>query len=363
MPTARRWTTWGLTTGLGAALFATLGACGTRDEREGVAAALEIDDAAADGAETDDADGGDGGDGEAPRDGGPSLAASAVVIAQIFAGGGETGAPFDRDYVVLFNRSEQAMPLYGMSLQYADGAQDFGAPESDGGPSTRRFAFPRDASVGPGRYVLVAFGPAGEEGAPLPAPDFEAAFALEEHGKVALARGATSLRCGGETRCPRARLFDLVGYGDASDFEGAGPTAALGASVAAVRGAQGCADSEDNAADFRLDTPSPWNGSTASHACSAAIGTDASGPPLEEHEAKDASADAAERDDERAPTEPAPNAPSKRNDAQDERPATSWVESSGCAVTTPGSAPLSSVAWFGLGAAWLLVGARRRARK
>ena len=45
-----------------------------------------------------------------------SWAAGGVVISQVFAGGGNTGAPFQRDYVELFNAGSAAVSLASCGL-------------------------------------------------------------------------------------------------------------------------------------------------------------------------------------------------------------------------------------------------------
>ena len=42
-----------------------------------------------------------------------------VVVSQVFAGGGNAGAPFANDFVELFNRGASAVDVSGWTLQYA----------------------------------------------------------------------------------------------------------------------------------------------------------------------------------------------------------------------------------------------------
>src|SRR5215470_7466635 len=46
-------------------------------------------------------------------------ASSGVVISQVFGGGGNSGAPFQNDFVELFNLGTAPVSLAGWSLQYA----------------------------------------------------------------------------------------------------------------------------------------------------------------------------------------------------------------------------------------------------
>ena len=42
-----------------------------------------------------------------------------VLVSQVFAGGGNAGAPFSNDFVELFNRGSTAVDVSGWSVQYA----------------------------------------------------------------------------------------------------------------------------------------------------------------------------------------------------------------------------------------------------
>ena len=42
-----------------------------------------------------------------------------VLVSQVFAGGGNAGAPYSNDFVELFNRGSTAVDVSGWSLQYA----------------------------------------------------------------------------------------------------------------------------------------------------------------------------------------------------------------------------------------------------
>jgi uncharacterized protein len=199
-----------------------------------------------------------------------ALAASPnVVVSQVYGGGGNTGAPFANDYVELFNRGLGAVPLTGWSVQYtsATGTGNFGA---NSGQLTELSGF-----IGPGEYRLVQEA-GGAVGAPLPAPDITDATAINMSatgGKVALVNTTTPLGCnGGSTACPPAALatiVDLVGYDGANFFEGAGAAPAASNTTAVLRNNGGCADTDDNVADFAAGAPTPRNASTTPRDCAA----------------------------------------------------------------------------------------------
>lgn len=173
-----------------------------------------------------------------------------LVISRVYGGGGMEGAPWTRDFVELFNTSENPVSLEGLSLQYAEADADFGA---EGQPVIELPA----VVLEPGTYFLV-LSPPGEHGAGLStdnAPkDFEAPeLALDAtSGKVALVRGVAPLACGGVKRCRSAAVVDRVGYGSATDYEGKSPVGALSHSTAAVRRFDGCLDHDTNADDFEV---------------------------------------------------------------------------------------------------------------
>src|SRR5262249_41825984 len=103
----------------------------------------------------------------------------------------------------------------------------------------------------------------------LPAADAVGTLDLETvSGKVALAPSTMALGCGGAIRCGKDKVFDLVGYGAASDFEGANQRApALDATKAAIRKGDGCTDTDDTGADFPTGTPTPRNSASTPKQC------------------------------------------------------------------------------------------------
>lgn len=168
-----------------------------------------------------------------------------VIITEVYGGGGNTGAPYTHDYVEIYNAGPEAVDVTGWSVQY-------GSASGTMGNNRTTLA----GTIEPSHHYLVqgAAGTTGS-GAPLPAPDATGSInASASSGKFALVTASESIAC--STSCaddPRVR--DLIGYGSANDFESA---AAPGTSntTAAIRH---CADSDDNAADFRADAPDPQN--------------------------------------------------------------------------------------------------------
>jgi hypothetical protein len=166
-----------------------------------------------------------------------------IVISEVYGGGGNSGATLRNDFIELYNRGTEPVTIDGWTVQYASAA------------GTTWATTPLDGAIPPGRYYL------GQEAAgaggtvDLPTPDATGSIAMSAtSGKVALVTGAAALTCG--TDCAsQPGVKDFVGYGSASSAE-ASPTPALSNTTSASRNATGD-DTDDNAADFTIGTPSP----------------------------------------------------------------------------------------------------------
>ena len=192
--------------------------------------------------------------------------ASGVVVSQVYGGGGNTGATFQNDFVELFNAGATAVDISGWTVQYATAA------------GTSWQTTPLTGTIPAGRYYLVQLASSAAVGAPLPAPDATGTSNLAATGgKIALVRNASPLTCGASAGSCSAdpSVEDLVGYGNASDFEGTGSAPAASNILAARRASEGCGDTGDNAADFAAATPDPRNAAATAHSCA---GTPTPGP-------------------------------------------------------------------------------------
>jgi predicted extracellular nuclease len=200
----------------------------------------------------------------------PAAAVSTgIVVSQVYGGGGNSGATFTHDFIELFNRGTSPASVEGWSLQYtsATGTGNFG------GASNLITPLPA-VTLAPGQYLLVQEASQAAVGAPLPTPDVtdDTPIAMAAGaGKVALVNTTTPLGCnGGSTPCSPAALaqiVDLVGYGNANFFEGAGAAPTLSNTTAALRGAGGCTETDDNAADFAAAAPTPRNTASPLNPC------------------------------------------------------------------------------------------------
>lgn len=176
-----------------------------------------------------------------------------VVISEIYGGGGSTNAPFDSDFIELFNRGSATVTLDGWTLQVATEV------------SPTFTAVPLTGSIEPGRSYLVRMGPAGSFGAPLPAVDATATVPIGiTGGKVLLVSSATVMN----GACPTSSLIvDLVGYGaNATCFE-AVHAPSPSATESLQRRGEGCVERDNNSADFVLAAPTPTPLATEARAC------------------------------------------------------------------------------------------------
>jgi endonuclease G len=186
-----------------------------------------------------------------------------VVISQVYGGGGLTNAQYTHDFVELFNRGTEPVNLSGWSVQYAS---------ANGSNWLPAFPLP-NFSLQPGQYFLVQFASSGVNGAALPTPDFVATVLDPEgfipnisstNGKLALVNVSTRLPA---QTCPvDPTLVDLVGFGTANCFENTAAVA-MTAITAIKRNGEGCADTDNNQADFTSVTPAPRNSSVQGATC------------------------------------------------------------------------------------------------
>lgn len=191
-----------------------------------------------------------------------AMAQAQVVVSQVYGGGGNSGAPLNQDFVELFNRGAEPASLAGLSVQYASAT------------GTGNFAIGATlpaATLQPGQYFLVGMA-GGANGEPLPTPDATGNSSMSASaGKIVLVDSTSNLACnGGSTPCTPEQLaliVDLVGYGGANFFEGAGPAPGLSNTTSAFRAVGGCTDSNDNGADFAAAAPVPRNTASAFAPC------------------------------------------------------------------------------------------------
>lgn len=177
----------------------------------------------------------------------PPPSNSIIVISQVYGAGGNNGAVYQNDYVELFNRGTVTVDTGGWSLQYAS---------ADGGSGWNFNKTPLGGPIAPGEYYLVKLGPTGVDGLPLPAANVSGPINMSgTNGKIALVNSFDGL----VGTCPigNPSVMDLVGYGTADCFEGAGAAAAASTTTALFRNGGGLIDTDTNSADLSTGAPGP----------------------------------------------------------------------------------------------------------
>ena len=188
-----------------------------------------------------------------------TVPAPTIGISQIYGGGGNSGATLKNDFVELFNPGSTAVSLTGWSVQYASSA----------GSTWQVTAL--SGTIQPGAYYLVQES-AGTGGTTLlPTPDATGTIAMSATaGKIALVSSTTALT----GTCPAAgAAVDEVSFGGTAGSPGcgAGITATLSNTTAAIRGGGGCAYTGDLSADFSVGAPAPRNSATPISLCPGLI--------------------------------------------------------------------------------------------
>jgi len=179
-------------------------------------------------------------------------ASSTIVISQIYGAGNNTGAPYQNDYVELFNLSGSPVSVSGWSVQYAS-ATGTGNFSLNGVTAL-------SGTIPAGGYYLVKLAGGTTNGAVLPVADATGTINMAAGGgKVIVANVSTGLACNGSsTPCSAAQLaqiVDLVGQGTANYFEGAGAAPTPSTTLADLRATNGCTDTDNNSADFATAAP------------------------------------------------------------------------------------------------------------
>ncbi|TDW93678.1 hypothetical protein EV137_0970 [Kribbella pratensis] len=175
----------------------------------------------------------------------PADAASAdVLITEVYGGGGNSGAPYQNDFVELTNNSSAPADVSGWSIQYA----------SSTGSSWQVTKL--TGTIAPGAAYLVQEGAGAGNGQPLPTANATGTILMSAAtGKVALVTNQTALACGATTCHADAGVKDYVGYGSATDSETA-PAPGLSNTTSAAR-IDPAKDTDNNSADFAAGNPSP----------------------------------------------------------------------------------------------------------
>ncbi|MDR0626419.1 MAG: lamin tail domain-containing protein, partial [Bifidobacteriaceae bacterium] len=194
---------------------------------------------------------------------------SAVVINEVYGGGGNNNAVYTNDFVELYNKSSAAVPLAGWSLQYAS---------STGTSFSAANTLALSGTIPANDYFLIKLAAGSNNILDLPTADLESSTPLLSGtaGKVALVSTTAALgSCpdAGTSCSLKADVIDFVGWGGANDYAGTAPAGATTNPTSISRNGSH-ANTPDNAADFTVGAPSP--------VASAEAGAPPPPPPLTE---------------------------------------------------------------------------------
>ena len=172
---------------------------------------------------------------------------SNVVINEVYGGGGNKGAAYNKDFVELYNPTSKPIDLTGWKME------QYSAKGNLGTAVTLAGTIPAQG------YFLIS-GAGGDQGNALPNADAEAGFnfsGTEATAKLIDANGS---------------IADLLGWGGAAEFEKA--TAAKTTNGTSVQRKTVGVDSDNNADDFIVAEPTPKNSSNAGGTPVAPVPTD-----------------------------------------------------------------------------------------
>ncbi|MFI5755571.1 lamin tail domain-containing protein [Streptomyces sp. NPDC051569] len=177
-----------------------------------------------------------------------------AVIAEVYGGGGNSGATLTHDFVELGNSGDAAFDLTGWSVQYLSGAPT---------GTSKWQATPLSGAIPAGGSYLVEESKGTGGDTALPAPDAAGTIALSgTSGTIALVHSTTPLTCLTAADCAAdGSIKDLVGFGTAVVREGS-PATGAGNTTSVTRNAA-LTDTDNNAADLSGATPSPRNSAGA----------------------------------------------------------------------------------------------------
>jgi predicted extracellular nuclease len=168
---------------------------------------------------------------------------NALVVNEVYGGGGNSGATYSHDFVELANRGHSAVSVDGWSVQYH-------SRSSTGSWQVTKLS----GKIAPGKLYLVQEAKGSGGSKPLPNPDATGTIPMAaSSGTVGLVHGTGALTCDSSQACS-ADTVDLVGYGNAAISEA--KPAAAGSNTKSVQRSDS-ADSDDNAADFAAAAPTP----------------------------------------------------------------------------------------------------------
>jgi predicted extracellular nuclease len=173
-------------------------------------------------------------------------AQAAVVISQVYGGGGNSGALYKNDFIELYNAGTGTVDLSNYAVQYAS------ATSSNWSETLLT------GSLAPGQHYLIAEAQGAGGTQNLPTPQATGTINLAAtSGKLALTKTQTLLTV--DNPIGNSNLVDFIGFGSADAYEGAGAAPTLSNTTSALRANSGATDTNNNSADFSAGAPNPRN--------------------------------------------------------------------------------------------------------
>ncbi|MFF5566577.1 endonuclease/exonuclease/phosphatase family protein [Streptomyces sp. NPDC012623] len=173
-----------------------------------------------------------------------------AVVAEVYGGGGNSGATFTHDFIELGNAGGGSFDLTGWSVQYLSGSPT---------ATTKWSVTPLDGAIPAGGSYLVQEAKGAGGDTPLPTPDATGTIAMSaSSGTVALVHSTTALTCLTAEDCAAdPGIKDLVGFGTAAVKE-TSPATGADNTHAVTRNAA-LTDTDNNSADLSGAAPTPRN--------------------------------------------------------------------------------------------------------
>ena len=170
--------------------------------------------------------------------------AQMLTISEVYGGGGNTGSTYKNDFIELYNYGTTTVDVSTLSVYYGSATST---------TFTTANSTPLTGTIAPGAFYLIqeAAGTGGTTA--LPTPNVTGTLNLSgTTGRVALGLTATL-----PTSATSTGVVDFLGWGPtASQYEGTGPAAAT-TNPTSIDRPDPTVDTNNNAADFMLGSPSP----------------------------------------------------------------------------------------------------------
>ncbi|RKS84891.1 5'-nucleotidase [Microbacterium sp. AG790] len=182
---------------------------------------------------------------------------AAVLINEVYGGGGNSKATYTHDFVELVNVSSAPVSLDGWTLQYAAAGGD-----------NKFSAQPLSGTIAAGRTFLVQEAKGQGGTTPLPTPDAVGSLALSgTTGKVALVSSATIV-----TGPSDADVVDYVAWGSSATPAAGSPAPGTENPTSISRNASHT-NTAVNSADFAVGAPTPQNSAAGAEPTPGPTGT------------------------------------------------------------------------------------------